>query len=80
VTYATYANESDAMTAIDQGEIYAAGIPASGRPPAPSSTRQTPMTIRLDRRASSPVLRQADLPTETTIPWWGNFNLRYECA
>jgi len=29
------------------------------------------ITVRLDRRAYSPVLRQADLPA-TTVPWWGN--------
>jgi transposase len=38
------------------------------------------ITVRLDRRAYSPVLRQADLPTETTVPWWGNRTLRYEYA
>lgn len=36
------------------------------------------VTIRLDRRAYQPVLRQADLPTDTTVPWWGNRTLRYE--
>jgi hypothetical protein len=38
------------------------------------------ITVRLDRRAYSPVLRQADIPTETTVPWWGNRKLRYEYA
>ena len=38
------------------------------------------VTVRLDRRAYSPVLRQADLPTNTTVPWWGNRTLRYEFA
>ena len=28
------------------------------------------ITVRLDRRAYSPVLRQADLPTDTPVPWW----------
>jgi hypothetical protein len=36
--------------------------------------------IRLNRRAYSPVLRQADLPTDTTVPWWGNRTLRYQFA
>ena len=35
--------------------------------------------VRLDRRAYSPVLRQADLPT-VTIPWWGDRRLRYQFA
>lgn len=38
------------------------------------------VTVRLDRRAYAPVLRQADLPTDTTVPWWGNRTLRYEIA
>jgi hypothetical protein len=38
------------------------------------------ITIKLTRRAYSPVLRQADLPTDLTIPWWGNRTLRYQIA
>ena len=30
------------------------------------------ITVRLKRRAYSPVLRQAALPDATTVPWWGN--------
>jgi len=37
------------------------------------------ITVRLNRRAYSPVLRQADLPN-TPVPWWGNRTLRYEFA
>lgn len=37
------------------------------------------ITVRLDRRAYTPVLRQADLPG-TPVPWWGNRTLRYEFA
>ena len=37
------------------------------------------ITVRLNRRAYSPVLRQADLP-DTTVPWWGNRTLHYEYA
>ena len=37
------------------------------------------ITVRLDRRAYSPVLRQADLPT-ITVPWWGNRRLSYQFA
>ena len=33
------------------------------------------ITVRLERRAYSPVLRKADLPPATTIPW-GNRTLR----
>ncbi|MDT2008155.1 hypothetical protein FXW78_34685 [Rhodococcus opacus] len=36
------------------------------------------VTVRLDRRAYAPVLRQADLPQDTRVPWWGNRTLRYE--
>jgi transposase len=38
------------------------------------------ITVRLERRAYSPVLRKADLPAATTVPWWGNRTLRYEFA
>ena len=29
------------------------------------------VTVRLERRAFSPVLRKADLPPATPVPWWG---------
>jgi transposase len=38
------------------------------------------ITVRLERRAYSPVLRKAGLPDTTTVPWWGNRTLRYEFA
>jgi hypothetical protein len=41
-------------------------------------TSSDTITVRLDRRAYSPVLRQADLPNDTRVPWWGNRTLRYE--
>ena len=42
-------------------------------------TTNDTITIRLDRRAYSPVLRTADLP-DTTVPWWGGRRLHYEYA
>ncbi len=44
------------------------------------TTTDDTITVRLDRRAYQPVLRQADLPNDTTIPWWANRTLRYELA
>jgi predicted DNA-binding protein (UPF0251 family) len=41
-------------------------------------TTSDAITVRLERRAYSPVLRKAGLPDATTIPWWGNRTLRYE--
>jgi hypothetical protein len=38
------------------------------------------ITVRLDRRTYSPVLRQADLPTTVTVPWWNNRTLTFEYA
>ena len=38
------------------------------------------VTVRLERRAYSPVLRQATLPAETAIPWWGGKKLCFEFA
>jgi len=37
------------------------------------------ITVRLDRRAYSPVLRSADVP-DTTVPWWGGRRLHLEYA
>ena len=42
-------------------------------------TTNDTITVRLDRRAYSPVLRSADLP-DTTVPWWNGRQLRYEFA
>jgi hypothetical protein len=38
------------------------------------------VTVRLERRAFSPVLRSADLPPATPIPRWGGRPIRYEFA
>jgi hypothetical protein len=38
------------------------------------------ITVRLERRAYSPVLRQASVPTATAVPWWGGRFLRFEFA
>jgi hypothetical protein len=38
------------------------------------------VTVRLERRAFSPVLRSADLPPITPVPWWGGRSIRYEFA
>jgi len=38
------------------------------------------ITVRLERRAYSPVLRKASLPAQTTVPWWDNRTVRYELA
>jgi transposase len=38
------------------------------------------ITVRLERRAFSPVLRSADLPPITPVPWWGGRPIRYEFA
>ena len=38
------------------------------------------VTVRLERHAFSPVLRSADLPPATPVPWWGHRPIRYEFA
>jgi hypothetical protein len=48
--------------------------------PGEITTNGDTVTVRLDRRAYSPVLRQADLPADTPVPWWGNRTLHYELA
>lgn len=41
-------------------------------------TADDTITVRLDRRAYAPLLRQADLSNDTTVPWWRNRTLRHE--
>jgi hypothetical protein len=36
------------------------------------------ITVKISRRAYSPVLRHASLPADTTVPWWGGRQLRFE--
>jgi hypothetical protein len=40
----------------------------------------TSITVKINRRAYSPVLRGADLPADTTVPWWNGRQLRFEFA
>ena len=42
------------------------------------TTTSDQVTVRIDRRAYSPVLRQASLPADTTIPWWHGRRLHFE--
>jgi hypothetical protein len=43
-------------------------------------TTSDTITVRLERCAFSPVLRSADLPPATPVPWWGGRSIRYEFA
>ncbi|MGH3190420.1 MAG: hypothetical protein ACRDOL_24790 [Streptosporangiaceae bacterium] len=43
-------------------------------------TDRDTITVRLERRAFSPVLRKAGLPADTRVPWWGGRTIRYELA
>ncbi len=38
------------------------------------------VTVKINRRAYSPVLRHASLPADTNVPWWGGRQLRFEFA
>ena len=40
----------------------------------------TGITVKINRRAYSPVLRGADLPADTTVPWWDGRQLHFEFA
>jgi len=48
--------------------------------PGQITTTAKTITVRLDRRAYTPVLRAAGLPDNTVVPWWDNRTLRYELA
>ncbi len=38
------------------------------------------ITVKINRRAYSPVLREASLPGDTAVPWWNGRQLRFEFA
>jgi hypothetical protein len=42
------------------------------------TTTGNQISVRIDRRAYSPVPRQASLPPDTTVPWWNNHRLHFE--
>jgi transposase len=46
--------------------------------PGQITTTNDTITVHLDRRAYTPVLRQAHLPNDTRVPWWDNRTLRFE--
>ena len=48
--------------------------------PATILTDNDTTTVVLNHRAYSPVLRQSDLPTDTTVPWWQGHRLRLQYA
>ena len=43
-------------------------------------TDDASITVKINRRAYSPVLREADLPADTAVPWWGGRQLHFEFA
>jgi hypothetical protein len=43
-------------------------------------TDGTGITVKINRRAYSPVLRHASLPDDTTVPWWDGRQLHFEFA
>jgi hypothetical protein len=72
-----------AMSALDAPAATATAMSRSRslNPANPRNSRdhhhhRQHFTIRLDRPAYTPVRRQADLPNDTTVPWWGNRALR----
>jgi hypothetical protein len=48
--------------------------------PGQITTDGDTITVRLERRAFSPVLRKAGLPADTRVPWWGGRTIRYQLA
>ena len=46
--------------------------------PGEITSTSTGITVKINRRAYSPVLRGADLPADTTVPWWDGRQLRFE--
>jgi len=48
--------------------------------PGEITTDGTSITVKINRRAYSPVLREAGLPADTVVPWWGGRQLHFEFA
>ena len=48
--------------------------------PGEISSDGTSITVKINRRAYSPVLREASLPADTTVPWWDGRQLHFEFA
>jgi hypothetical protein len=48
--------------------------------PGEISSTSAGITVKINRRAYSPVLRGADLPADTTVPWRARRQLRFEFA
>src|ERR1039458_686135 len=46
--------------------------------PGAISSNGASITVKITRRAYSPVLRHASLPASTTVPWWDGRQLRFE--
>ena len=49
-------------------------------PPGEISSTSTGITVKINRRAYSPVLRGADLAGRHHRPWWDGRQLRFEFA
>jgi transposase len=78
---------AQALTAALRGRLpgYATAAPDTIQrrfleTPGQIATDGDTITVRLERRAFSPVLRKADLPPATPFPWWGGRTIRYEFA
>ena len=48
--------------------------------PGEITTDGASITVKINRRAYSPVLREADLPADTAVPWWSGRQLHFEFA
>jgi hypothetical protein len=66
------------------GGPYHSATPVCCNAASSTPSEQSPTTARSSPSAStgaySPVLRQADIPVETAVPWWGGRRLRFEIA
>jgi hypothetical protein len=70
--------DRDDPIARGRGHISRRAATPLPRNPGQITTSGDTVTVRLDRRAYTPVLRQADVPDNTPVPWWGNRTLRFE--
>jgi hypothetical protein len=68
------------ITSLTGSDFKTVTLERAGNFGQPAHTDRDTITVRLERRAYSPALRQARLPADTPVPWWGGRTLRFDYA
>jgi hypothetical protein len=65
-------------TSSDRGRRWCSLQPVAQGSSGTISVSGDIITVRIDRRAYSPILHQATFPADTAIPWWHGRRLHFE--